>query len=460
MKPLLRVLLLVVGATMPMACDALVGDYQVAPGDEGVSSAHLCDIERATFTFELDLESTARQPDLETYYEVANPELITHLNTMAQSYVDGDTGAGVTYIMGTAGVGKSFAVRNVLNGFADTEKCSIELSDLFGDDVELLDFSVVQTPDLATLDGQVTFNELPSIADPTAFELTSLFAAAGCEVAGTLVPLIVIDDVDEIHDISSAAILKALDRFILDGATGTGPFIHFIVVGRPEGFYTWLTDPDRTEDNNAILEIFTLSAPRYQTAGDLDFRIRGYLDFTEQLAGLETSGELDGYIDSVINGVASYPFLTYSMGNLAVGNVVIEHTRPGVNETEQPLKAGLFDDIILRAAQSHGRPEAGSELGWPYLRALEEIAVRYVDVGDDGVFPVLSEDTLQVRDAAGTVLGEVRVRDVLNRAGLALLTSASATSTRYRFDPFWIHAHLIERHNQRTVAEYAYRTCE
>ncbi len=460
MRSLARVLLLVAGAAVPMACGSLVGDYQVAPADGGVSSAHLCDIERATFAFEIDRESTSQQPDLETYYEAANPELITHLNAMAQAYGNGDAGAGVTYIMGAAGVGKSFAARNVINGFADTEKCSIGLADLFGDDAELLDFSVVPTPDLATLDGQVTFNELPSMADPTTFELTSLFTVAGCEVAGTLVPLIVIDDLDEIHDRSSKAVLKAVDRFILDGATGAGPFIHFIVVGRPEGFYSWLTDPDRTEDNNAILEIFTLNAPRYQTAGDLDFRIRGYLDFTEQLVPLETSGDLDGYIDTVINGVANAPFLTYSMGNLAVGNVVIEHTRPGADETEPLLKAGLFDDIIQRAAHSHGRPEAGTNLGWPYLRILEEIAVRYADVADDGVFPVPSEDTLPVLDAAGSTLGEVRVRDVLNRAGVALLTSANAVSTRYRFDPFWIHGHLIERYDQRTVADYVYRTCE
>ncbi|MBW2454754.1 MAG: hypothetical protein JRI68_09590 [Deltaproteobacteria bacterium] len=451
---------LAVGATLPMACNALVGDYQVAPGGEAVSSAHLCDVERATFTFDLDLESTAQQPDLETYYEIANPELITHLTAMAQSHSDGDSGAGVTYIMGAAGVGKSFAVRNVLDGFVDTDKCAIDLADLFGDDVELLDFTVVQSPDLATLDGQVAFNELPSMADPAAFELTSLFTAAGCEATGSLVPLIVIDDLDEIHDVAATAILRAVDQFILDGGSGPGSFVHFVVVGRPEGFYTWLTDPDRTEDNNAILEAFTLAAPRYQTAGDLDFRVRGYLDFTGQLEGLETNGELDGFIDSVVGGVASNPFLTYSMGNLAVGNVAIEHTRPEANGTEPLLKAGLFDDIIQRAAQSHGRPEGGTELGGPYLNVLEDIAVHYVAVSDDGTFAVRSEDTLPLHDTAGSVLGEVRVRDVLNRAGVALLTSANATSTRYRFDPFWIHPHLVERYNQRTVASYVYRTCE
>jgi hypothetical protein len=52
------------------------------------------------------------------------------------------------------------------------------------------------------------------------------------------------------------------------------------------------------------------------------------------------------------------------------------------------------------------------------------------------------------------------VRNVLNRGGVAFLTSALTTTTRYRFDPFWLHAHLIERRNQRLDSEYEYRGCE
>ena len=60
------------------ACSALVGDYQVTP--EGVSTARLCAIEREAFAFAIDLESTSQQPDLETYYELANPELKVIVN--------------------------------------------------------------------------------------------------------------------------------------------------------------------------------------------------------------------------------------------------------------------------------------------------------------------------------------------------------------------------------------------
>ena len=62
------------------------------------------------------------------------------------------------------------------------------------------------------------------------------------------------------------------------------------------------------------------------------------------------------------------------------------------------------------------------------------------------MFEVLSEDSWQVTDDAGATLGEVRVHDVLDRTGVALLTSACASGTRYRFDPFWIHTHLVERY--------------
>jgi hypothetical protein len=246
----------------------------------------------------------------------------------------------------------------------------------------------------------------------------------------------------------------------LDGATGAGPFIRFIVAGRPEAFNTWLTDPGRTDSNSAIEDPFTLNAPRFQTGGDLDFRVREYLVYSGQLDGLEASGQLDGYITSVTDAVASNPFLTYSMGILAVGNIAIEHTKPGADEGEQQIKVGLFDDIIERGAATHRRPDAGSALAGPYLRLLEDIAARYADVGDDGVFEVLSEDKMEVRDDAGALLGEVRVRDVLDRGGAAFFTSAFAADTRYHFDPFWVHAHLVERYNQRTIPGYAYRTCQ
>lgn len=462
MRPLLRLVTVAVAAIAPTACNALVGEYEAdLVADAAISSEHLCDIERAKFTFELDLQSNAQQPDLAAYYDAANPKLIGHLSAMAQSYRNGDPGKGVTYIMGAAGVGKSFAARNIIDGFDDTEKCTVELSKLFYDEKEKvkLDFSVVQAPDLATLDGQTVFNELPTIGEASTFELDGLFTAAGCKVDGTLLPVIIIDDLDEVHDATCKAILKEVDEFILDGAQGAGDFVHVIVLGRPEGFYTWLADPERNEQNKAIVESIVLNPPRYQTAGDLEFRVRGYLDFKNLLTDVEASGETGNYIASVTSAVNTYPFLTYSLGNLSVGNEVVAHTIPGLDVDEELLKAELFDDMVVRASDTHGRPKPGSTLGGAYLRLLEDIAVRYADVGDDGQFSVRSEDTMEVWDDDGNSLGKVRVRDALNRAGVALHSLTNATA-RYQFDPFWVHGHLIERYNLRTDPAYTYRTCE
>ena len=52
------------------------------------------------------------------------------------------------------------------------------------------------------------------------------------------------------------------------------------------------------------------------------------------------------------------------------------------------------------------------------------------------------------------------MRDVLDRSGLAFLHPVSFMTARYRFEPFWVHAHLVERRNQRLYPGYEYRTCE
>lgn len=441
-------------------CEAFVGDYvaDLEPVTE-VDISELCDIERSHFVLPLDLDSSDSLPDLKSYFAAANPALLEHFDSVVQAYRDGETQARVTYVMGAAGVGKSFALRNILDGFDETEQCAIDMVDLLGSDPESLPFEVERVTDLGTLDGELSFNELLSLVAPEQLSLDQLLEAGGCYVDGTLVPLILIDGIDEVHDTTSAAVLEAVDRAVLEHEVGADSFVHFLIAGRPEGFATWLTDPGWTEEDNAIVDRFDLAAPAFQTAGDLEFRVRDYLDFARAPGELSES-EIDAHVDSFITAVAAHPFLTYSIGNLSVGNVAIEHTVPGLDVSESELKAGLFDDILVRDADTHGRPGADSEFDAAYRHILEDIAVQYADVGDDGVFSVRAEDSVEVFDDDGGTLGEVRVRDVLDRGGVAFLTSASSRTTRYRFDPFWLHAHLIERENLRKLPDYEYRGCE
>jgi hypothetical protein len=438
-------------------CGTLVGDY--APDLELVESAPLCAIDADVFAFAIDVESEDAQPDLESYYERRNPEFVAHLADVHQRFVDGSTDRRVTYLMGAAGVGKSFVLDNSVGAFAEEERCEVELGDWYREKTGSLPFEITSAADLATMDGETVFNELPTLADPGTFDLVGLLEAAGCYVDGALVPLVVIDGVDEIHDDAAEQILEAVDELVLASEANT--FVHFLVAGRPEGFWSWLTDPDRTQKNTDIVDRFDLEPPHYATAGDLEFRIRGYFAFTGELDELEQSGEFDDYVASFTDAVTTFPFLTYSIGNLSVGNVVIEQTSPGLNQSEAELKAGLFDDMLQRDAETHGRPGNGESLEGGYRRVLEEIAARYAeDVNAQGVFTTRSEDVVPVTDDDGVELGEVRVRNVLNRAGIAFLVSANTRTNRYRFDPFWLHGHLVERYNVRHYPGYEYRTCQ
>ena len=142
------------------------------------------------------------------------------------------------------------------------------------------------------------------------------------------------------------------------------------------------------------------------------------------------------------------------------GNFVIDQTALELGTSERTLKARLFDDILERDVDTHGRPGADSEFDDVYRRALEDIAARYVDVDSQGRFSVSPDDTVECFGEDGTSLGRLRVRDVLNRSGMAFLSDPRRTSTRYRFDPFWLHGHLIERRNERLNTGYQYQSCE
>lgn len=430
-------------------CQSLVDDYSADLEVEApIRSSRLCAIETNEFAFSVDFDSDERQESLFDYYEEQNPEFIDHIKDVVKRYGAGETAAEVTYLLGAAGVGKTFLLR-ALDDLDEAKQCTVDLDELFVEEPGRLDFEVAYETDLETLDGgDLVFNELPSLAKPSDFTLESLLEAGDCYVGGELVPLVFIDGIDEVHDDTARLILELLDEFVAEEQG-----VHFLVAGRPEGFAVWLTDPDRNEDSNDPLTRFDLVPPRYDSAGDLEFRATGYWDFTMQVVE-------DDYLDNFEQAVSSHPFLTYTLGNLAFGNFVVEHTGPGEEVSEEEIKIGVFDDILLRNADTHDRPGTDSALNGAYRRALEEVAVRYADVNDQGVFIVRSEDTVPVTDDSGSVVGEIRVRTLLNHSGAAVLTAANATTTRYRFDPFWFHAHLIERYNQRHFPGYRYHGCD
>lgn len=434
-----------------LGCQSFVGDYTADLDD----SADLCAVD-ATLSFDLDLESDRAKDSLEAYYDAANPVLVAHLAEIAEAFENGERHGGVTYLRGAAGVGKSFVMSTITGAFDVTEQCSVEFADLFAASDEERGFEVERAPDLATTDGVHVFNELLTISKPANFDVDALLRAAGCFDDGVLRPVVVLDGIDEVHDDASRLMLERVDEYILRRDQDAIPFIRFLISGRPEGFAAWLSAPERLLENTKIETQFDLVGPRYVTAGDLAFRVAGYLEFA--LGDAFTPDLLAAYTESFTEAVSRHPFLRYTTSNLAFGNFVIDQTAPGLDTSERTLKARLFDDILARNVNTHGRPGADSEFDGAYRRALEDIAVKYIDVDDRGRFNVSSDDSVECFADDGESLGRVRVRDVLNRSGVAFLTDPRVH--RYQFDPFWLHAHLIERRNQRVAPGYAYETCE
>lgn len=450
----LRLLLRLV-PLLPLAgsCQLWVDEY-TADREDAVDVSELCEVEHSRFDVDLDLDSQERLATLEDYYAEANPDLVAQFEIVAQNYADTAPVRTATYLMGEAGAGKSFVMRRLVNAFPEARVCDLSLAEVLAAPSDVL--PTKRIPDLATIDESVTFNSLPGFIDPGAFSLPKFLEEQGCMVEGVVKPLLVFDGLDEIHTSSAHALLREVEQFLLDGSD---TFVHIVALGRPEGFAPWFSDPMRGETTGKVVELLRLKTPMYLTAGDVEFRLREYLDFTEQLEDAEANGELEEYVGSVLEALEQHPFLRYSLSNLAVGNVVLQHTAPGMEESEFTLKSRIFEDLIARDAETHGRPGTGSRYDTTYLRLLEQIAASYSSVSEKGEFTVSPTDALPVFSATGDAMGEVLVTATLERSGLAYLGSPTSTTKRFRFSPFWVHGYLAERYNQRTAPRYAYRGC-
>jgi hypothetical protein len=414
------------------------------PGPLDISP--LCAIDEQ-LAIPISIDEPNRYPDLLPYYRESNHELFDHLDAIAQAYESGQAHRGATYVMGGPGVGKSYVSR-ALDQFPEADQCTIRMGEFADSGGQGIAFKRVT--DLATLDGAWTFNELPTFADPEAFTLDSLLVAGGCIRHDQIAPLVIIDDLNEVHDESISLILKEVEAFISQ-PDAADSFVHILVFGRPEAFAPWLRQYRRTPPR-ALQVAQPLEGGTYTTSGDLEMTYSDCLDYRRMPA--PSQEELDAFVRLVVD----HPFLTYSIRILAVRNFVIEASQGHVT-TERALKTSVYNSLIERDRQVHGRGIA-HPLSYQYL--LEDIAARYLDqVDDEGFFVVNAGDTIQVYDDdRKNVVGEVDVRTVLDRSGITRLRNPASTLARYRFDPFWIQAHLVEQRNQYFHPGHEYVTCE
>jgi hypothetical protein len=436
------------------SCQLWLGQY-TADREDPVDVTELCDLERELFDIDLRLDSDAQLETLEAYYGAANPLLVEQFDRVVSAARDETPTRTATYLTGEAGAGKSFIMRALVSAFPSDDICDLSLPEILAIDTPTLPTKKI--PDLATRDGAVTLNSLPGVSDPDAFSLPQFLAHEGCIKDGQTTGLVVLDGLDEVHPSSALALLREVEDYLLDD---DGTFVHIVVLGRPEGFAPWFANPSRGADTGKVVKLMSLQTPQYVTRGDISFRLEEYLDFTMQLEDAQQGSQFEDHVDSMAAALERHPFLRYSLSNLAVGNVVIQHTAPGLKESEFTLKSKIFEDLLARNVDTHGRPGSGSRYDDAYIQVFERLAAKYSNVNDKGEFIVSPTDALPLVDASGEEIGEVLVTALLERSGVAYLASPTSTTKRFRFSPFWVHSYLTERFNRRVSPKYDYQGCD
>ncbi|MFC1764760.1 hypothetical protein ACFL6U_22155 [Planctomycetota bacterium] len=382
----------------------------------------------------------ARFTSLADYFRNANPPLFHRTARLVAEYRSGKHTTGATYVAGSSGVGKSFIISQL--GLPHPETAGpIKLSEVFNK----------YSPDLQSLDGIDTFNSLPSTDSFSLLDLLDTHNATGKV-------FVLLDDLDEVHPDTALNILKSIEAYV---QAPDNPSTHFMVFGRPEAFGPWLTSADRTLTDSVTDQPILLFGPDYQTTGDLDFRCQQYYQWKYQVDGEHIPV---GLCERFRAQLRRYPFLKstirpLSAGNFVLDDVIVSHANTAPQKSIQEIREGLFHNFLARNATSHNRPGADDNI---YTSLLEKAAVfpllNHRTLSPRGAFEVLATDTLDYHDPQG-IKRTVRLQDVLSRAGVALLDPSDPPHTRYRFEPLWVHAHLIEKWNQRHHPNHRYRWC-
>lgn len=400
-------------------------------------------------------EGDGRKNTLRAYFEDANPKLFEHLRSIVEKHASGENHRGATYVAGSSGVGKSYLVGQLDMLPKEVTSDTVKLSEFFKN--EQCPFKTEDAADLQSVDGKLVFNRLSRLTSPSEFDLSKFIVAAGASKGDDPLSFILIDDLDEIHEDSAKVILERLEAFIRDTDNG---FVHFIVFGRPEGFWPWLKHSDRTPPANVTNPPFVLEGPVYKTTGDLAFRCTDYHTYKYN------SPAPDEVIRDFQAQLQKHRFLRYTIRPLSAGNFVLNesilaHRSPSNgHKSPEELRTALYSDLIDRNKESHERPTANDD---QYAGILQLAAVFPLlqgrKINSEGYFEVYADDYIKFEDSGDTAR-KVRLRDVLNRSGIAFMDPSDLRRTRYRFEPFWIHAHLVESWNQHNHTEHTYRYCE
>ena len=349
----------------------------------------------------------ARFDGLLDYFQDANPAFFHHVRALVEQQAAGQLHTGMTCVAGISGVGKSYVIANLPFG-EDTASKPIKLSRLFTE----------SRPDLISRDGQVVFNRLPW---SESFDLQQVLQ----DRQALETPFILLDDLDEIHPVTAMRVLESVQAYV---QSCRQRFVHVLIFGRPESFRPWVVRYPQTPVQSIV-------GPDWQTTGDLAFCCHNYYGYKYSQSAPQK------VIDTFQSHLEEYPFLRDTIRPLSGGNFVIQQSL--THKTKKQLQGVLFQDLLVRNAKSHGRPEGDDVI---YRSLLQQAAAYAQQQGhycdEQGFFTVSLDDVLPFHDEQGQV-HYVGLMELLNRSGLVNVDLSQIHCARYRFEPSWLQEYLL-----------------
>lgn len=423
------------------------------------------------------IDGPRQHDELIDYYLAANPRLKNHLQQAKQRLLSGEATKlrpfrHLTLIAGVAGVGKSTALRTFLKD-PDLEsvlyKCDLKTD--FYQPWEQADKAELR-PDLRS--NGLVLNEMLALKKGESGDLIN-------QLQGQSANTIYIDSLDEIHPDEYLKTLRMLEAFVKQSKQ---PYLHVMVLGRPEAFWDyWVREGAKLTAEQ--VDMFILRAPEYKTTGDLAVLHQSYdewryhvcwksgktLSPEEYLAFQEGGYKHRGKFANITfkpNAnmlpqtrnrfeiwAKTYPEVRYSLGTLAgsgfwheiAESVIAQKTQPTLRELEEQY----FSLCLVRDTRPINRPSTENPQFLELYRSLlEQVALDYDNVNQldaQGYFRVMPEAEVTVDYQSESV--SFSVVDLLDRSGLVSVDLNSTGERRYRFEPFWFHRFLAERAMKR-----------
>ena len=367
----------------------------------------------------------AKSTSLWDLFAASNPELLRAASPKA--------GAHLVFVMGGAGEGKGFMVEHL--SALNPKAIVLSLCQRNGGDCrDTNGIAYVRRPELRYgPNGDHYFNQMSFIAGFKDEEFFKAFDTA---------PLVLIDDLDEIHPDSVPGLLDKLAEYVSKPNAST----QILVFGRPEAFAAFYRATNAT-NRDRLSPPVELFPPAYGTQHEFELLAMDWAEYARRKKGLHINNPQE-IGQRLYQYAQRWSWVFESVHELYLGNFLCESLRQHPTWTEKELKKHVVDEVFDRANRTHNRPAFNHAL---YRDLILDIAAGSADKTDPqtGFFEVQNW-SIRVPWKVGAT-DDILVERVLGLSGVAKLSPANYENESWKFEPRWLQEYFLQEYNEHQL---------